>query len=97
MTEPRWPAGAGPRVLVADGWWANAGDAAIGLAMDASLRRLLGEVRLVFCVHHRALVEPHYPEFDEDHPAFHSALAQEDAWLVAVAEALMRKSQTSGL
>ena len=64
MTEPRWPAGAGPRVLVADGWWANAGDAAIGLAMAASLHRLLGEIRLVFCVHHRPLVGPHYPELD---------------------------------
>ena len=62
MTGPQWPLGAGPRIVVADGWWANAGDAAIALAMAGSLRRLLGDVRLAFAVHHRALVGPRYPD-----------------------------------
>ena len=56
-----WPPGSGPRILVADGWFANAGDGAIVLAMARSLERVIPGVRLLFCAPHRRLVERHYP------------------------------------
>jgi polysaccharide pyruvyl transferase WcaK-like protein len=43
---------AAPLIVVTDGWLANAGDAAILLAMQDSLRRAIPGVRIVFCAHH---------------------------------------------
>jgi polysaccharide pyruvyl transferase WcaK-like protein len=55
---------AAPLIVVTDGWLANAGDAAILLAMQDSLRRAIPGVRIVFCAHHRQLVGDRYPSLD---------------------------------
>lgn len=51
-------------LLVTDGWLANAGDAAIHLAMRRSLRRRLPGHRVALACHQRALVGDRYPDLD---------------------------------
>jgi polysaccharide pyruvyl transferase WcaK-like protein len=53
-----------PLIVVTDGWLANAGDAAILLAMQSSLRRAIPGARVVFCAHHRELVGHRYPTLE---------------------------------
>jgi polysaccharide pyruvyl transferase WcaK-like protein len=57
-----WPPGHGPRVLIADAWGTNTGDAAITVAAASALRRALPGVRLLACQSHPRVVAPHYPE-----------------------------------
>ncbi|HKR98133.1 MAG TPA: polysaccharide pyruvyl transferase family protein [Candidatus Dormibacteraeota bacterium] len=51
-------------ILIIDGWLANAGDAAILLAMQSSLTRAIPGARVVFCAHHRELVGDRYPTLE---------------------------------
>jgi polysaccharide pyruvyl transferase WcaK-like protein len=51
-------------ILITDGWLANAGDAAIHLAMRRSLRRRLPGHRVALACHQRALVGDRYPDLD---------------------------------
>jgi polysaccharide pyruvyl transferase WcaK-like protein len=60
-TAIHWPPGDGPRLLIADGWSLNAGDAAIASATAASLRRVLPRARTLWCESHPGLVLRHYP------------------------------------
>lgn len=50
LGEVRWGQGR-PRVLVSDGWFANAGDAAIALAVDRIVRRAVPEAEVVHAVY----------------------------------------------
>lgn len=60
--------GAGQLILVTDGWLANAGDAAIYMAMRESLQAELPGARIAFSCHHRDLVGDRYPELDQAPP-----------------------------
>jgi polysaccharide pyruvyl transferase WcaK-like protein len=51
-------------ILVTDGWLANAGDAAIHVAMGRSLRRRLPNHRIAVACHQRDLVGDRYPSLD---------------------------------
>ncbi len=57
----RWPAGR-PRVLVADGWLANAGDAAIALAVDRLVRSVWPDAAVLHAAYHADLVGDQVPE-----------------------------------
>jgi len=87
--EDAWPPGPGPRLLIADGWYANAGDGAIALAMARSIRRVLPAARLLFCAPHRHLVEHHYPELAMTDP-LHGLAARQSA-LLSEADAVVSK------
>jgi len=54
----------GPRILITDGWLANAGDAASYIATTRSLKQALPGARVAISAHHRALVSHLYPELD---------------------------------
>jgi polysaccharide pyruvyl transferase WcaK-like protein len=58
-----WPSG-GPHVLVADGWLANAGDAAIALAVDRLVRSLWPDAAVLHAAYHADLVGDEVPELD---------------------------------
>jgi polysaccharide pyruvyl transferase WcaK-like protein len=68
MARRRTPRGAGQLILVTDGWLANAGDAAIYMAMRESLHGQLPGARIAFSCHHRDLVGDRYPELDQVPP-----------------------------
>ena len=84
-----WPPGPGPRLLVADGWFANSGDGAIVLAMARSIRRMLPGVRMLFCASHRSLVEHHYPQLAMTDPLHE--LAARQSRLLSEADAVVSK------
>lgn len=56
-----WPSGR-PRVLVTDGWLANAGDAAISLAMDGLVRSVWPDAALLHASYHADLVAGALPD-----------------------------------
>ncbi len=58
-----WPAGS-PHVLVADGWLANAGDAAIALAVDGLVRSVWPDAAVLHAAYHAELVGDEVPELD---------------------------------
>jgi Polysaccharide pyruvyl transferase len=58
-----WPAG-GPRVLVADGWLANAGDAAIALAADGLVRSVWPQSAVLHASYHADLAAHAVPELE---------------------------------
>ena len=57
-----WPGGHGPRILLADAWLPNTGDAAITAASLGALRAELPEARVLVCANHTELAGPGYPE-----------------------------------
>ncbi len=58
-----WPAGS-PHVLVTDGWLANAGDAAIALAVDRLVRSVWPDAAVLHAAYHADLVGDEVPELD---------------------------------
>jgi len=69
-------------IVIGDVWLANAGDAAIALAMSEALGRALGRVELSFACHHRNLVGDRYPELDLV-PPLTTLVGGEGAWTTA--------------
>jgi polysaccharide pyruvyl transferase WcaK-like protein len=69
-----------PLILIADGWLANAGDAAILLAMRRSLTRAIPGARLVFCCHQHRLVGDRYGEL-ELAPPLESLIPGSSPWI----------------
>jgi polysaccharide pyruvyl transferase WcaK-like protein len=69
-----------PPLVVGDVWLANAGDAAIALAMAASLRHALPDVDVAFCCHQRALVGHHYPALAPE-PPLDALVGDDGRWL----------------
>lgn len=70
------------RIVIGDVWLANAGDAAIALAMSETLGGALGQVDLSFACHHRNLVGDRYPELDLV-PPLTTLVGGEGAWTTA--------------
>jgi polysaccharide pyruvyl transferase WcaK-like protein len=89
-----WPSGR-PRVLVTDGWLANAGDAAIALATDALVRSVWPGAAVLHASYHSDLVADAISELDFV-PALDALLAVDGAgpmsngWTSAHGERLVR-------
>jgi polysaccharide pyruvyl transferase WcaK-like protein len=90
-----WPSGR-PRVLVADGWLANAGDAAITLATDSLVRSVWHDAAVLHASYHVDLVANTVPELDFV-PPLDALLGVDgaeaiDGWITPDGERLVREA-----
>ena len=56
-----WPPGR-PRILVADAWLANAGDAALAIATDVMIREAVPKAAVLHAAYHSAELAPCFPQ-----------------------------------
>ncbi len=91
-----WPPGS-PRILVSDAWLANAGDAAIAVATQQRLNRLVPGAAVLHAAYQGDLLAEHYPELALVPPLaglldVTPAIPELKGWDPAASERVMREA-----